>query len=256
MSFLDHLEELRWHIMRSVGAIVIIGVVVFWQSELVIDILYAPRYSSFPTYSLICDNLGVFCEVPQFEIIFTNLGERFFTHLKISIWLAIILGFPYLFWEFWRFIKPGLYDHEKKAARGIVSVCSSLFFIGVLFGYFVIAPFAINFLAGYEFGTDDSIVSTTLSSFVSYMTMITLPTGFIFQLPVVAFFLGKAGLISSDMMKKFRRHSIVIIFILAAIITPPDVITQFLIAMPLMGLYQIGIIVVKRIEKKRAEQED
>ena len=255
MSFLEHLEELRWHIIRSVGAIVLIGIFVFWQRDIVIEILYAPRYETFPTYRLICNSLGVFCDVPQFQIIFKDLGERFFTHLKTSVWLGIILGFPYLFWEFWRFIKPGLYDHEKKAARGIVSVCSFLFFVGVAFGYFVIAPFAISFLAGYEFGTDNSIVSTTLSSYVSYMTMITLPTGMIFQLPVVAFFLGKAGLISSDMMKRFRRHAVVLIFILAAIITPPDVITQFLIAMPLMGLYQIGIIVVKRIEKNRAAED-
>ncbi len=255
MSFLEHLEELRWHIIRSVGVVILLGIAVFLLEDTVVGVLYAPRYDTFPTYQLICNYFGVFCEVPQFEIIFKDLGERFFTHLKTSVWLGIIFGFPYLFWEFWRFIKPGLYDHEKKAARGIVSVCSFLFFIGVAFGYFIIAPFAISFLAGYEFGTDNSIVSTTLSSYVSYMTMITLPTGMIFQLPIVAFFLGKAGLISSDMMKKFRRHAVVIIFILAAIITPPDVITQFLIAMPLMGLYQIGIIVVKRIEKKRAEED-
>ena len=137
----------------------------------------------------------------------------------------------------------------------MVGICTVLFFLGVLFGYFIIAPFAISFLAGYQFGTDDAIVSSTLSSYVSYMTMITLPTGFVFQLPVVAYFLGKAGIIGSDTMKRFRRHAIVVIFIMAAIITPPDVITQFLIAIPLMGLYQIGIIAVKRIEKKRAEQD-
>ncbi len=255
MSFLDHLEELRWHIIRSVGAIVIIGIVVFWQSHIVEKILFAPRFKTFPTYQFICEYFGVFCEVPQFKFIYKDLGERFFTHLKTSIWLGIILGFPYIFWEFWRFIKPGLYDHEKKATRGMVAICTVLFFLGVIFGYFIIAPFAISFLAGYEFGTDDAPVSTTLSSYVSYMTMITLPTGMVFQLPVVAYFLGKAGIIGSDTMKRFRRHAVVVIFIMAAIITPPDVITQFLIAIPLMGLYQIGIIAVKRIEKKRAEQD-
>ena len=255
MSFLDHLEELRWHIIRSIIAIVLVAIVVFWQSPVVIDVLFAPRYETFPTYRIICNGFNVFCEVPQFEIIYKDLGERFFTHLKTSIWLGIILGFPFIFWEFWRFIKPGLYEHEKKATRGMVGICTVLFFLGVLFGYFIIAPFAISFLAGYQFGTDDAIVSSTLSSYVSYMTMITLPTGMVFQLPVVAYFLGKAGIIGSDTMKRFRRHAIVVIFIMAAIITPPDVITQFLIAIPLMGLYQIGIIAVKRIEKKRAEQD-
>ncbi len=254
MSFLDHLEELRWHIIRSIGAVVVIGIIVFSQREIVTSVLFGPRTASFPTYQLICTYFGTFCEIPQFEIIQKDVGERFFTHLKTSIWLGIMLSFPYIFWEFWRFIKPGLYDHEKKAARGIVFVCSLLFFMGILFGYFVIAPFAISFLAGYEFG-DDVMASSTLSSYVSYMTMITIPTGLIFQLPIVAYFLGKAGIIGSETMKKFRKHAVVVIFIVAAIITPPDVITQFLIAIPLMGLYQIGISVVKRIEKKR-EKED
>lgn len=253
MSFLDHLEELRWHIFRSVVAITLIGILAFWQSEIVIKVLYGPRFEDFPTYRFICKHFNTFCEVPQFNVIFQELGERFFTHLKISLWLGVIFGFPYLFWEFWRFIKPGLYDHEKKAARGIVAICSLLFFSGVLFGYFVVAPFAISFLAGYQFGNESEITTATLSSYVSYMTMITLPTGLIFQLPVVAFFLGKAGLISSSTMKHFRRHSIVVIFVLSAIITPPDIITQFLIAMPLMGLYQVGIMVVKRIEKDRED---
>ncbi len=253
MSFLEHLEELRWHIFRSVIAIIIVGIIAFWQKDIVITVLFAPRFTDFPTYQLICENFNTFCDVPQFEIIFKDLGERFFSHLKISMWLGFIFGFPYIFWEFWRFVKPGLYEHEKKAARGIVAICTLLFFMGVLFGYFIIAPFAISFLAGYDFGTQEAIITTTLSSYVSYMTMITLPTGIIFQLPVVAYFLGKAGLVSSATMKRFRRHSIVATFILSAIITPPDVITQFLIAIPLMGLYQVGIIVVQRIEKKRED---
>lgn len=253
MSFLEHLEELRWHIIRSVGAVVIIGIVVFLNETLVTKILFGPRTSDFVTYEFFCKYFQTYCEIPQFDIIQKDVGERFFTHMKVSIWLGIMLGFPYLFWEFWKFIKPGLYDEEVKAARGIVFVCSMLFFIGVLFGYFVIAPFAISFLAGYEFG-DDIIPSATLSSYVSYMTMITLPTGLIFELPIIAYFLGKIGLISSQMMKSYRKHAVVVIFIVAAIITPPDMITQFLIAMPLMLLYQVGINVVKRIEKKEAKK--
>lgn len=254
MSFLEHIEELRWHLVRSAIAVVVIGVVAFLNENIITSILFGPRTADFYTYKFFCKHFQTFCTVPYFEIIQKDIGERFFTHLKVSVWIGFMLGFPYLFWEFWKFVKPGLYAHERKAARGIVFVCSLLFFIGVLFGYYVIAPFAISFLAGYEFG-DDIRPTATLSSYVSYLTMITLPTGIVFELPIVAYFLAKIGLVSSDLMKKFRRHSIVIIFIVAAIITPPDVITQFLIAIPLMLLYEISISVVKRIEKKNKEEE-
>jgi len=254
MSFLDHLEELRWHIVRSVIAIFVFGIVAFVLKDYVVKLLFAPRYSDFITHKLLCQFVNVHCDVPSFKMIQRDLGEEFFVHLKTSIWLAIIMTFPYLFWEVWRFIKPGLYPHEKKAARGIVAVCSFLFFIGVMFGYFVIAPMAISFLAGYSFGSDNESTAT-LSSYVGYITMITLPTGIIFELPIVAYFLGKIGLITSGLMKKFRRHAIVIIFILAAIITPPDITTQFLIGIPLMGLYEMSISIVKRLEKKAAKAE-
>lgn len=254
MSFLDHLEELRWHIIRSVIAIIVLAIVVFNFADLVTDILYAPRYADFFTHTFACKTVGVHCEVPQFKIITRELGEEFLTHLRTSLWLGFILSFPYIFWEVWRFIKPGLYPHERKAARGVVSICSLLFFCGVLFGYFIMAPFAISFLAGYTFGdTNDQTVM--LSSYLSYMTMLTLPTGIIFELPVVAFFLGKVGILSSSFMKRFRRHAIVLIFILAAIITPPDLATQLLIGFPLILLYEVSISLVGRIEKKRAKKE-
>ena len=253
MSFLEHLEELRWHLVRSVIAIIIFGIVAFLLKDYVIELLFAPRYNTFITHRIMCDLLEVHCEVPEFTIIQRDLGEKFFVHLRTSLWLAFIFTFPYLFWEFWRFIKPGLYSHEKKAARGLVTVCSLLFFAGVLFGYYIIAPMAISFLAGYSFGAGNESTAT-LSSYVSYITMITLPTGLVFELPIVAYFLGKIGLVSSSMMKKFRRHAVVIIFILAAIITPPDVTTQFLIGIPLIGLYELSIYIVKRIEKSDAEE--
>ena len=217
-------------------------------------ILFGPKHDYFITYKIFCKYFNTFCTVPQFDIIQRDLGEEFFTHLKSSIWLGLVIAFPYVFWEFWRFIRPGLYPHERKAARGIVFVCSALFFSGVFFGYFIIAPFAISFLANYSFG-EDVISTTTLSSYVSYLTMITVPTGIVFELPVVAFFLGKIGLISAATMKRFRRHAIVVIFIGAAIITPPDVITQFLIGIPLILLYELSISIVRRQEKK-AEEED
>ncbi|MEL6388939.1 MAG: twin-arginine translocase subunit TatC [Bacteroidota bacterium] len=254
MSFLDHLEELRWHIIRSIGAIFVFGIAAFLLKDVVVDVIMAPRYNEFITHRLLCSTFGVHCVVPQFEIINRALGEDFFVHLKVSVSIALIFAFPYLIWEIWRFVKPGLYAHEQKAARGIVAVCSILFFIGVLFGYFVIAPMAISFLAGYSFG-EDSVNTSTLSSFVGYITVITLPAGIVFELPVIAFFFAKIGILSSSMMKNYRRHAIVIIFILAAIITPPDIITQLLLGVPLIGLYELSISIVKRIEKKAARED-
>lgn len=254
MTFLEHLEELRWHIIRSVLAIVIVAIGVFLAKDQVTAILFGPKHETFPTYQFICKYFNTFCTAPSFEIIQRDLGEEFFTHLKTSIWLGLVVAFPYIFWEIWRFIKPGLYSHERKAARGVVFICSLLFFSGVLFGYFVIAPFAISFLAGYSFG-EDVTSTTTLASYVGYLTMITVPAGIIFELPVVAFFLAKIGLVTQATMKRFRRHAIVVIFIIASIITPPDVITQFLIGIPLIFLYEASIRIVARVERK-AQQED
>ncbi len=253
MSFLEHLEELRWHIVRSVLSIVVIAIIVFFFKETVTKIMYGPRYSDFFTHKFLCENLTVHCEVNQFSIITRELGEEFLTHLRTSLWLGFLLSFPYIFWEVWRFIKPGLYEKERKAARGIVGICSLLFFVGVLFGYYVIAPFAMNFLAGYSFGdTNDNTVM--LSSYISYLVMLTLPVGIIFELPILCFILGKIGILTSTFMKNYRRHAIVVIFIIGAVISPPDLPSQLLIAFPLLLLYELSISIVKRIEKKNAKK--
>ena len=249
MSFLEHLEELRWHLIRSVLSIVIIAIVIFFFKETVTKLMYAPRYSSFVTHKFLCDNFGVHCDVTQFKIITREMGEEFITHLKTSMWLGLLLSIPYIFWEIWRFVKPGLYDHERIAARGIVAICSLLFFVGVSFGYFIMAPFAINFLASYTFGdTNDQTVM--LSSYISYLVLLTLPVGLIFEFPILAFLLAKIGILTSGFLKNYRRHAIVIIFIVGAVITPPDVASQLLVAGPLILLYEISIKIVKRIEKK------
>jgi len=255
MSFLDHLEELRWHLIRSLISIVIFGIIVFLFKDLVFDkIILAPKKNSFATYTFFCNLSAATCfGPPEFKLLPRELGEEFFTHLKVSIWLGIVLSFPYLFWEIWKFIKPGLYPNEQKAARGMVFICSSLFLLGVLFGYYVISPFAITFLAGYTV-SPEVISSPTLASYVSYMTMFTIPTGLIFELPVVVYFLSKIGLITPQFMKKYRRHSIIIILLMAAFITPPDVVTQFLIAIPIFILYEVSIIISRRVHKKNEEE--
>lgn len=253
MSFLDHVEELRWHIIRSAAAILVIAIVIFLFKDTVTRVMYAPRYSDFLTHRLICKWTGMHCDVTQFSIITRQLGEEFMTHIKTSLWLGLIFAFPYIFWEIWRFVKPGLYTHEQKAARGIVAICSLLFFLGILFGYYIIAPFAINFLTSYTFGdTNDQTVM--LGSYISTLTNLLFPTAIAFELPVIAFMLSKVGILSSAFMKNYRRHAIVLIFIVSAIITPPDLYSQLLIGFPLIGLYELSISIVKRVEKRREKE--
>ena len=257
MTFLEHLEELRWHIVRSLVAIVLIGIGVFVAKDFVFnEIVLAPKYDDFWSYQLVCKasaavGLGdqLCFTAPDFDIIATKFGERFIVHIKVAFILGLVLAFPYVFWEFWRFVEPGLYENERKAARGTVFVCSLLFLTGVLFGYFIISPFAVSFLAGYEIADVKS--TTSLSSFVNYMTMFTLPAGLVFELPVVVYFLSKVGLIGPEAMRKYRRHAIIVILVLASMITPPDVVTQFLISIPLVILYEISIVISARVSRRR-----
>jgi sec-independent protein translocase protein TatC len=248
MGFFDHIEVLRWHIVRSLLSIIVLGVVFFLNQKFTFETLVlGPKNQDFITYRLIKKLIPDYGP-PNFDLITREMGEQFFVHLKVSFWMGLICSFPYIFWEFWRFLKPGLYDKEKKAVKGIVFYCSMLFFTGVCFGYFIIAPLAVTWLTSYSVGAE-VISSPTLASYVGYMTMFTIPTGILFELPIIFYFLGKIGLVSSAFLRKYRRHSIVIIFVIAAIVTPPDVITQILIAIPILFLYEISIYLVKKQEK-------
>lgn len=254
MSFLEHLEALRWHLIRAIASIFIFGVFVFLAKDFIFQtVILGPKYPSFPTYQFVCNLLGTFCGPKDFVLITTTLQEEFLTHLKVSVLVGIIVAFPYIFWEVWRFIKPGLYENERKAARGMVFICSALFLTGVLFGYFVVAPFAITFLAGYSVGADVA-TQPRLSSYVNLMAMLTLPVGLVFELPVVVYFLSKIGLITPEFMRQYRKHAFVIILIVAAIVTPPDVITQFLIGIPLYLLYEISIFISQRVVDKQEKE--
>jgi len=257
MSFFDHINELRKHIMRAALAITVIAVVCFLNKDFVFNtIIFGPRSPDFPTFKVLCSfshaiGMGdAICFVPaNFQLITREFGEVIMQVLYVSFWLGVIGAFPFIFWEFWRFISPGLHEEERKSVRGVVAICSALFLLGVLFGYYVIAPFSINFLAGYTL--EGVEVAPTLDSYVTYITMFTIPTGFIFQMPIAAYFFARMGVIGTAFLKKFRRHAIVLILILAAIITPPDVISQTLVAIPLYMLYEISIIVVARVQRKR-----
>jgi sec-independent protein translocase protein TatC len=257
MSFFEHVEDLRKVIVRSALAIAVVGIGFFLNKSFIFEtLLYGPRDPNFPTFRILCSishatgfGESMCFTPPKFELIATELGEILMQHIYLSFWLGVIGAFPFIFWQIWQFVQPGLLETEQKVIKGVVSICSLLFFMGVAFGYYVIAPFSINFLASYT--AAGTTVSPKLDSYVTYMTMFTIPTGLIFEMPIVAYFLAKLGVIGSNFMSTYRRHAIVVIFIIAAIITPPDVVSQTLVAIPLLVLYEASIQVVKRIEKKR-----
>ncbi len=255
MSFLEHLEELRWHIIRSMVGILLAAILGFVFKDFVFDtLILGPTKEDFWTYRFFCHYTGMLCKGPGELNIFTkDLGEQFLLHIKVSFVLGFIIASPYVFWEMWKFIKPGLYDQEQKLAKYFVWICSALFMIGILFGYFVVTPMAVTFLANYSLS---NVIenSVTLSSLIGNLTMIVLPAGLIFELPLVIYFLAKMGLVTPEFLKKYRKHAVVIILILAAIITPPDVVTQLLVTFPLYILYEIGIYVAKYVTVQSEEK--
>lgn len=261
MTFLEHLEALRWHLLRSATSILVFAVVAFLMKDFVFDqIIFGPRHPDFFSYKAICafsQLIGIgeaLCiSPPEFMVQGVGFGELFVTHLKVSVFVGIVLAFPYIFWEVWRFIRPGLYEKEQQAARGFVFICSVLFSMGVFFGYFVISPFAVTFLAGYEI--EGAVAAPTLASYVNYMVMFTIPVGLVFELPIVVYFLSRIGILTPDFMRAYRRHALVVILLAAAIITPPDVVTQFMVGVPLYILYEISIFVSARVVRDLQREE-
>ncbi len=261
MSFLDHLEELRWHVIRAVIAILIftIGALIF-KDFVVGTLLMGPSKLDFWTYAKLCElatliNKQDLCiDELNFIIQSRRVQGQFMSYISISLATGVILGFPYAFWEIWRFVRPGLYPKEKKASRGATFSITILLCLGILFGYFVITPIAIYFFS--DFTLYEGIKNEwDISSYLSMVTMIVFGAGILFQLPVIVYFLTKAGLIGSAFLKKYRRHAVVVILIIGALITPPDPFSQLLIAMPLLILYQWSILIAKRIEKRQARKE-
>ncbi|CAN5491795.1 twin-arginine translocase subunit TatC [soil metagenome] len=262
MSFLEHLEALRWHIVRSVGVIFVAAIVLFCYKDFLFDdILLAPKNPNFPTYRALCwlsnyFNLGGdLCVTKiEFTLISTDLSSQFTTHMWAAIVGGLVLGFPFLVYELWKFIKPALKDKERKYAKGIVFYTSFLFLTGVLFGYYVITPMSVNFLGTYQVSAD--VKNTiTLDSFIGTVTTLTLMTGLVFELPIVIYFLSKIGIMSPSFMRKYRRHAVVIILIVAAIITPTsDATTLMLVAIPLWILYEISIFVSAYVMKGKEQE--
>ncbi len=261
MTFLDHLEELRWHLIRATIAILVGAIAIFISGSWFIDnVLLWPKSPDFITYKMMCQlshKLGLgdaACFAPKpFDLVTHQLQEEFMIHLKASAIAGFVIAFPYVLWEIWRFVGPGLKKKEQKYTKGLVFICSSLFLLGVAFGYFIVSPFAISFLVGYNI-SDTVIPDIQFSSFVNSITMIALPAGIVFELPVIVYFLSKIGVVTPMMMKRYRKHAFVIILILAAVITPPDIMTQFMIGVPLYVLYEISIGISARIYKQREKE--
>lgn len=256
MSFLDHLEALRWHILRSVIAILFFAIIIFIAKDFVFRyIIFGPRYKDFLTYRVLCSISESMCiDPPQFIIATREVGEAFMMHMMVAFWMGFVIAIPFILWEVWKFIKPGLYPKEQKAASGFVLISTSLFVMGVLFGYYIVAPLAISFLAGYTI--EGVAAQPTLSSYIDSMIMFTLPIGLVFELPIIVYFLAKIGLLTSEFMKKYRKHAVVVLLIIAAVVTPsPDIASQLLVFVPLYALYEASIFVAKRVQRQLEAEE-
>ncbi|WP_439129427.1 twin-arginine translocase subunit TatC [Polaribacter sp.] len=258
MSFLGHLEELRWHLVRSASAIFIIAIVLFiFQKEVYEHFLLAHRKPDFITYQLFCDffNLfgmdSTFCNVTfKDNLISLKPTQQLMNSIWSSLILGIVLSFPYLLWEIWRFISPGLTEKEIKNSSGFIFIASFLFFIGIAFSFYVIAPISIHFLYNYQI-TDLIQNNFTMDSHIGLVTNMLLGVSILFELPVLVYFLTKIGLVTPQFLKKYRKHALVVVLILAAIITPPDIASQVIVAIPILILYEVSIKVSKMVIKKQ-----
>mgnify|MGYP000459729499 FL=1 len=258
MSFLDHLEVFRWHLIRAAVAILFFTIIAFIYKDIVFDvILLGPKRTDFLTYRILCEisqylGLGdALClRDSPFSLMNISMSGQFSTHITTSIFAGFIIAFPYVLWEIWRFISPALHSNENSMAKGVVFFSSILFLIGILFGYYVIAPLSINFLGSYQ--VSSSVANQiNLSSFVSTVTTVSFANGIIFELPILVYFLTKIGLLTPDFMRVYRKHSMVVILILSAIITPPDITSQVLVSLPLIILYEFSIKISERVIKNQ-----
>lgn len=262
MSFLEHLEELRWRLVKSSIAILVFGIGAFLAKKFIFDvILFGPRSSDFITYRGFCyfsQQIGMGDKLCMGNVAISvqniDMSGQFSTHIMVSVVAGFIIAFPFVLYQMWAFLKPGLKKKERDSARGIVFYSSLLFFTGVLFGYFVIAPLSLQFLGSYRV-SDEVISSIKLGSYISTLVSITLSTGLVFQLPILVFFLTKIGLVTPEFLKTYRKHALVAVLILAAIITPPDISSQVLVALPIMVLYELSIVISRRVIKKQMEEE-
>ena len=265
MSFIDHLEELRWHLVRSVIAVLVMASLIFAFQDFVFDnIILGPMNPRFISYIALCKfsnwaGLGdALCmPPPSVNLQATAFGTQFISSITIAFVGGFIAAFPFVFWEVWKFIKPALSEKERSSARGAIFWVSLFFFSGASFGYFILAPFTFSFLSNFSLGTLGTIKTIpTLDDYIDNLVNVTLGAGIAFQLPVVSFVLSKIGIITPKFLRTYRKFAVVAILVIAAVITPsPDWISQAIVFFPLFFLYELGIIVSARVYKQRKKEE-
>ena len=258
MSFLDHLEDLRWHLIRSFLSVIVLASIAFLAKDFIFNVLiFGPKHSDFPTYKILCEiaqfigfkDSFCFTELP-FRIQSRTMGGQFSAHVWTSITAGFIIAFPYILHEMWKFISPGLKVKERSSAKGFILIASLLFFIGVLFGYYVVTPLSINFLGTYQV-SGEVHNDFDLSSYISLVRASVIASGLIFELPILIYILTKIGVVSPEILKKYRKISLVIVLILSAIITPPDIASQVIVSVPIIVLYEISIYISKAVIRKQ-----
>jgi len=258
MSFLGHLEELRWRLVRSSSVIIVTAIIIFYFTDPIVNHVYlAMSKTDFLTYKFFCwmsNSFGlsdILCanDIP-IQIQSIEMTKQFSTNMYFALIGGLVISFPFTFYQLWSFIKPGLKNQEIKITKGVVLNASLLFFTGIFFGYYMISPLCVQFFGGYKL-TDEIQNNFTISSYMSMITTSTFLSGLFFELPVVMYLLSKLGILSSHVLKKYRRHALVVILILSALITPPDVISQLLVTIPIYLLFELGVIVTSRVEKQK-----
>ncbi len=258
MSFIGHLEELRWRLVKSAIAILAIAVTLFVFTESIVDTLYMSMIDTdFPTYRFFCwfsqaldlDDALCATQIPV-QMQSTSPTSQFSTNMYFAIVGGIITSFPFIFYQLWCFVKPALKEQETKVTKGVIVYASILFFFGILFGYYLVSPLCVQFFGTYKI-TEDVDNIFTIASYMSLITTTTFFSGLFFELPIVIFILTKLGIVSPELLKKYRKHALVVILILSAVITPPDVISQVLVSLPILVLYEIGIYVSKVVVRNK-----
>jgi len=261
MSFFDHVDVLRKHIIRSVIVLLVLVVLSFIYIETLFNnVILGPINPDFFTYRVICkisymlyDNSRLCLEAINIQLVNLQVQGQFLSAFKISLISGFIIGFPYFMFEFWRFVRPALTKTERKMATGLVTFCSLLFFSGVLFGYYVLSPISINFFVGFSL-SDQIANQPTFQNIVGLVSVLAVGTGLLFELPILMYFLARIGLLSSSLLKKYRKIAILVILVLSAIFTPPDMVSQLILAIPIYLLYELGLYLTKSVELKRQKE--
>jgi sec-independent protein translocase protein TatC len=263
MSFFWHLEALRWHLMRSAFAVVFFAIVAFCNYTFIFQkVIMGPFDPNFWSYKMMCYlgtlfHLDGFCITKINGILISNeVGGQFMLQLNSSLLIGVICAIPYVLFEIWRFIKPALLENERKAASNFVLYASTLFIVGILFGYYILAPESVAFLAGYTVSPEIHN-QFTVASYLSIVATVTLLTGIVFELPIFIYILASIGILTASFMRKTRRYAIIIIMIVGALISPsPDILTTTLATVPLLVLYEVGILVAAVVEKRKLKKHE